>query len=139
MKILFIVFLVVISIADAAPKKRNEKMSYPKEAIIQSIIDHKQLQPYLHPEIAGRVPLILSDHLIGPDLKLNKFKKRVTIVPDKDVKGAYIRFTVFDCRKDITYTYCNIAFEYPIESVSGATGVWINRDGSYKFEKTDIR
>ena len=78
----------------------------------------------------------MSDHLIGRKLKLNKFKKKVKIVPDKTVSGAYLRFTVFKCKKDPTY--CNIAFDYPIEGVSGSAGVWINPDGSFNFEKTTV-
>lgn len=134
----FLFYLLTFSTVNASEKKQNKKISYSKEKIVQSIIDHKQLLPYLHPEIAGRVPLVISDHLVGPGLKLNKFKKRVMIVPDKKVQGAYLRFTVFSCRTDVTYTYCNIVFEYPIEGVTGAAGVWIHQNGSYKLEKVDI-
>jgi hypothetical protein len=134
---LFLFFFVLFSFAQAAQMKKEEnQVNYNKEAIIQSILDLGKLQVYLHPEISGRIPLVISDHIIGQNLKLNKFKEKVKIVSDKSVTGAYLRFTVFECKADPTY--CNIAFEYPIEGVSGSTGLWISPNGSYKFEKTDI-
>jgi len=34
--------------------------------VLKLIIDHPALAPYLHPEVTGRVPLIVSDHLLEP-------------------------------------------------------------------------
>lgn len=119
----------------AAEISTEGKGKYPKEAIVQAVIDHKQLQPYLHPELPARVPLKVSDLLIGRNLNLTKFGKKVEIVSDKSVSGAYLRFTAFSCNNG---NYCNLAFQYPIEGLSGVTGVFINRDGSLKFEKTEI-
>ncbi len=136
MKTLFLVLTLVFSTSAAVAKTPNEKkIRYPTNAIIQSVIDHERLQPYLHPEIANRVPLVLSDRLIGRNLVLTKFNQNVRIVPDRNVTGAYLRFTKFDCKFG---TYCNIAFEYPVEGVIGTTGVAINPDGSHRLEKTDI-
>lgn len=137
MRLLFLILFTSFSFLNADPvnKKKNDR-KFPKEAIIQSIFDLDRLQSYLHPEISGRVPLVVSDHLIGRKLKLNKFKKKVKIVSDKNISGAYIRFTAFECKEEPAY--CNIAFEYPIEGIKGSTGVSIRPDGSYKFEKTDI-
>lgn len=119
----------------SAKKNKKTKYTYPKEAIVQSIIDHKLLQPFLHPESKGRVPLVISDHLIGKDFKLKKFNQPVKIVSEAEAKGAFLRFTSFDCKNG---NYCNIAFEYLAEGVVGFTGAAIKRDGSHKLEKTDI-
>ena len=106
-----------------------------KEAIIQSILDHKLLQSYLRPSSPGRNPLILSDHIIGSDLSLLKFGQKVVFVQEKSVKTPFLRFTLFDCNQG---NYCNISFEYSVEGVTGSTGVWIGDDGSHYLEKTDI-
>ncbi len=125
--------ILLIEMVDAKTLKTKRK--YPETAIVQSIIDHKQLQPFLHPELADRVPLVISDHLVGREIKLNKFGKQVRIESDNKLKGAYLRFTIFDCKND---NYCNIAFEYPVEGITGSTGVRINSDGSVFLEKTEI-
>ena len=133
------IFLILISFYSAgsglAKTTQIKNHFYPKEAIIQAILDHKQLQQYFHPEIPGRVPLVLSNHGIPRRLKLKKFNKDVLIVADRKIKGAYLRFTLFDCKNG---NYCNIAFEYPIEKVTGGTGVYISSDGSFQLEKTEI-
>jgi hypothetical protein len=137
MRLVFLILFTSFSFVNAAPvNKKKKERQFPKEAIIQAILDLDRLQPYLHPEISGRVPLVVSDHLIGRKLKLIKFNKKVKIVSDKNISGAYIRFTVFECKEEPAY--CNIAFEYPIEGIQGSTGVSISPDGTFKFEKMDI-
>jgi hypothetical protein len=78
---------------------------------------------------------VISDNLIGSDVKLTKFGQKVRIVSEGKQKRAYLKFTAFDCKNE---NYCNIAFDYPIEGVSGSTGVAINPDGKLQLEKTDI-
>lgn len=134
-KSLLILVLLFSAGSVSAKKSAGGKNKYPKEAIIQSIIDLEQLKSYLHPEIPGRIPLVISDHLVGQNLTLNKFGKKVRIVAEEAATGAFLRFTVFNCKNG---NYCNVAFEYPIEGLSGDTGVFVNRDGSLKFEKTEI-
>jgi hypothetical protein len=137
MKKIFFLILILFCGAFASGKKPAKmKTGYPKEAIVQAIIDHEKLQPYLHPEVDGRVPLVISDRIIGLHLELKKFDKKVQLVSDKNTTGAFLRFTTFDCKSG---NYCNIVFEYPIEGVKGSTGVWINGDGKIQMEKTEIR
>lgn len=127
--------MLFLTPSEAAEKGEKNKIEHPKEAIVQSILDHAKLQSFLHPENPGRVPLVLSDRLIGRDLNLIKFGKPVSIVSDKTIEGAYLRFTAFDCKNG---NYCNIAFEYPVEGVIGVSGVLIRANGSHKLEKTEI-
>ena len=113
----------------------TERSPYPKQTIVQAVIDHGSLQPYLHPEAKGRVPLRLSDHLIGSDLKLTKFGKPVQIIKDSARARAYLRFTVFDCKFG---NYCNVVFEYPLEGLVGSSGVHVSPTGLVRLEKTKI-
>ena len=108
---------------------------YPIETIVQAIIDYEGLQSFLHPEIAERVPLVISDHLINLNLYLKKFDTNVKIVPNEQARGAFLKFTSFDCKFD---NYCNISFEYKVEGISGAAGVQIRKDGTVKLEKASI-
>lgn len=131
-KILLVQVLLTSSgIVSAAEKS----IRYPKEKIIQAILDDEHLQSYLRPNMPNRVPVVVSDHLIGRSLKLKKFNQPVLILSDEKVKTNYLRFTAFDCKNG---NYCNISFEYPIEGLTGGLGVWIKPDGSLKIEKFEL-
>ena len=90
----------------------------------------------MHPELESRVPLLLSDYLIGSDLKLKKFGVSVKIVPDKEIGGPFIRFTYFDCAQS---NYCSVAFEYPVEGVTGGLEAWHAEGKKVRLEKVEIR
>jgi len=49
------------------------------------IVEHPALAPYLHPELPGRVPLVVSDHLLEPGVTPSKFGQPLQIVPDHEV------------------------------------------------------
>ncbi|NQZ00562.1 MAG: hypothetical protein HRT45_07830 [Bdellovibrionales bacterium] len=119
----------------ALPQCMGLKGIYPVEAIVKEILEYQPLQQYFHSELEGRSPLVLSDNLINVNLRLEKFSQPVRIVADSKVKGAFLRFTTFDCKKT---GYCNVVFEYPIEGVEGSTGVTIAKDGSVKLEKISL-
>ena len=79
--------------------------------------------------------MVLSDKFIGSNLDLKKFGKKVIFKPHPSKETPHIRFKTFDCN---TNNYCNFAFEYPIEGVTGSGGAWIKKDGSVKLEKTSV-
>lgn len=106
--------------------------------IVQLIIDEKRLEPYLHRESEGRVPLVLSSELLESDLRLEKFGKPVVISPQENIDGPHIRFTVFECNPPNDKGYCNIVFEYQVEGVTGATGAFIRESGEAHLEKFGV-
>ena len=56
----------------------------PRPAL-KLIVEHPALAPYLDPEIAGRVPLVVSDHLLEPGVTPSRFGQPLRIVHDRDV------------------------------------------------------
>ena len=52
--------------------------------VLKLIVDHPALAPYLHPEVVGRVPLVVSDHLLEPGVTPSKFGRPLQIVPDRE-------------------------------------------------------
>jgi hypothetical protein len=50
-------------------------------AVLKMILDHPDLQQYLHPEVEGRVPVrIKSNDALGTDVSVEKFGKPVAFV-----------------------------------------------------------
>ena len=80
----------------SAAEKARSRVEIPK-SIVEQVLNHAKLQGFLHPEALGRVPVVISSHLINPRLPIRKFGKPVRIVPDAKLKsGAFLRFTNFD-------------------------------------------
>ena len=68
----------------------------PRPAL-KLIVEHGALAPYLHPEIAGRVPLLVSDHLLEPGVTPSRFGQPLRIVPDREVgTKPHLRILTFD-------------------------------------------
>ncbi len=53
--------------------------------VLKLIVEHPALAPYLHAEAAGRVPLVVSDHLLEPGVTPSRFGQPLRIVQDRDV------------------------------------------------------
>lgn len=66
-----LVAVVVSGWALGAPGQQSQQL-IPR-AVLKLIIDHPALAGYLHPEVAGRVPLVISDHLLAPGVTPSKF------------------------------------------------------------------
>ena len=97
-------------------------------AVLKLIIDDPALSGYLHPEAAGRVPLVISDHLLAPGVTPSKFGQPVRILGDRDVGSQpHLRFRSFELRGARAKT----VVEYKVEGVeavfaleSTASGWW---------------
>lgn len=82
--------------------------------VVRLVIDHPALAVYLHPEVAGRVPLIISDNLLAADIKLSKFGQPVRIVHDLEVGAQpHIRFLSFQ----VDGRRAKATIEYKVEGV----------------------
>ncbi len=96
--------------------------------VLKLIIDHPALAGYLHPEVAGRVPLAISDHLLAPGVTPSKFGQPVRILSDREVGSQpHLRFQSFEVRGARAKT----VIEYKVEGVevvfsleSTAAGWW---------------
>ncbi len=97
-------------------------------AVLKLIIDDPALSGYLHPEAAGRVPLVISDHLLASGVTPSKFGQPVRILGDREVGSQpHIRFRSFEVRGARAKT----VVEYKVEGVeavftleSTASGWW---------------
>jgi hypothetical protein len=88
--------------------------------IIQLVIDLPALQGFLHPKVTDRVPLIISDKLIGKELKLSKFDQPVLILSKEEIGNKpYIEITKMVIQNKLAY----IEFSYPIEGVVGRVNI----------------
>jgi len=97
-------------------------------AVLKLIIDHPALAGYFHPEVAGRVPLVISDHLLASGVTPTKFGQPVRILSDREVGSQpHLRFQRFE----IEGSRAKTMVEYKVEGVeavftleSSSAGWW---------------
>lgn len=113
----------------------NEMNNTDKELVIKMILDHPDLQQYLHPELIERVPIKISNISVSnQSLSIRKFNKLVEVVTDKsDNKSPSLDFISFIQEEN------NVNFEisYNVEGVT-IKGIAKKIDGRWSFIDFDV-
>lgn len=103
--------------------------------IIKQIIDHKALQQYLHPEVEGRKPLIIADHLVDPGVSIVKFTMPVKVLPKTELRtNAYMEFTKFARSGN----KAKIEMKYAVEGLICSFDFIKDRDGNWEIKNVRI-
>ncbi len=82
--------------------------------VLKLIVEHPALAPYLHPEAPGRVPLVVSDHLLEPGVTPSRFGQPLRIVPDRELRTEpHLRILSFE----VDGSRAKAVVEYKVEGV----------------------
>jgi hypothetical protein len=102
--------------------------------LLQALIDLPGLQPYWHPEVPGRIPLILLEGRFGRGHQLVKFGQPVRILPRSEVKDRpFLEITTFLVTEDGV----RIGFRYRVEGVVGSV-FFVRKDRTWAAKETRI-
>jgi hypothetical protein len=82
--------------------------------VLKLIVEHPALAPYLHPEAPGRLPLVVSDHLLEPGITPSRFGQPLRIVHDRDA-GALPHLRILSFAVD--GSLAKAVVEYKVEGV----------------------
>src|SRR3954468_2893958 len=81
-------------------------------AVVKLIIGDPALAGYLHPERPGRLPLLISDHLVADGVTPSFSGQPVRFMTDMELKSLpHIRFASFDLTSDGAETSVDYAAE----------------------------
>jgi hypothetical protein len=95
-----------------------------QSAVLQLVLDHPRLQPFLHPKLPGRVPVTVFVRAPVPGITAEKFGAPVRILTsDSHLAPAVIRLTRFS----VSDGAAAVSLHYPIEGVRGSFR--LQRDG----------
>src|SRR5436189_5598267 len=87
---------VVGQVLIAAAQLQQSQPLVPRP-VLKCIVEHPALAPYLHPEAPGRVPLVVSDHLLEPGVTPSRFGQPLRIVPDRELRTEpHLRILSFE-------------------------------------------
>ena len=121
---LFNVILQTIIFLIIGCRSSNNSYLYIPANIVEQVIDYKDIQQFFHPEIKGRIPLLISNNLVDPNISLTKFGEKVKILPESEIKqDAFIKFDSFEVSGNsavvkILYGIEGISAEFKFEKVS---------------------
>ena len=102
--------------------------------VLKLIVEHPVLAPYLHPEAAGRVPLVVSDHLLEPGVTPSRFSQPLRIVPDQEVgTQPHLRILSFE----VDGSRAKAVVEYRVEGVQAVFD--LRRDAKGWWTVADAR
>ena len=112
--------LVLLLASIAAPVARAAPQRAPsadQSAVLQAVLDHARLRPFLHPESPGRVPVIVFIRGAAADISAQKFGAPVRVLTtDSRLQATVIRLTRFSVTEDTA----EVALAYPAEGVQGS-------------------
>ena len=110
--------LLVCELAVAVGLQQPQPL-LPRPAL-KLIVEHPALAPYLDPQNAGRVPLVVSDHLLEPGVTPSRFGQPLRIVPDREAgRKAHLRILSFD----VDGSRAKAVVEYQVEGVQAVFGL----------------
>lgn len=109
-----IVSLVIVLFAGLGVFAQTDQ---DKQAVLQQCIDLPALQTYLHPEMAGRVPLVIIDNGTIPALQLSKFGKPVVFKSDEEMDASGNNAALDFVRFDMTSESATVIFRYKAEGI----------------------
>ena len=122
--------LPILAVAIALPQSQP----LVPRPVLKLIVDHPVLVPYLHPELAGRVPLVVSDHLLEPGVTPSKFGRPLRIVPDREVgTEPHLRILSFE----VEGSRAKAVVEYKVERVQAVFD--LRRDSKGWWTVTDAK
>jgi hypothetical protein len=102
--------------------------------VLKLIVEHPVLAPYLHPDAAGRVPLVVSDHLLEPGVTPSRFGQPLRIVPDREVgTQPHLRILSFE----VDGSRAKAVVEYRVEGVQAVFD--LRRDAKGWWTVVDAR
>ncbi len=121
-----------------SPRDTEEVAAMPKEcddalwtSLCQRVLDLEDLQPYLHPEVSGRVPLKLAKGSPCDGRSLTKHEKPVELV-DAGTKGALV-ITRLTCAPPAA----EMELTYEVEGVT-ATATFELRKGGWQVDSRRV-
>jgi hypothetical protein len=128
---LFVLFICFVS---ANVSAEESTLLIPAE-VVRLAIDHPKLAVFLHPEVPERVPLVISEHLLKPGIRLRKFSKPVLIVSDSIANTRpSIRFLSFEKKKN---EYL-VILEYNVQGVTAAFFLTRGVNNVWKLTKAQV-
>ena len=130
------VMLAACGVNSGLEEGKKRMINSEKEILFKMILDHPDLQQYLHPDLQQRVPLrVKSNDELGVNLSIEKFGKPVlfvdTVVSTRNV--PMLEVVLFEVSGDLV----SFKILYAIEGVT-IKGVLDKISGQWLFKEFEV-
>jgi hypothetical protein len=126
----FIVVLLVFGICCKGVSIAGDQGIIPNE-VVKQILKHPRLTAFFHPEIKGRVPIVIQSNFVDPNIKIIMYEKPVVVIPDSKkqlITNIYMSF--FEDGK--------VSISYPVEGLKGVFKFIPDTKGSWVLEEANV-
>ncbi|EMI61263.1 hypothetical protein LEP1GSC072_1806, partial [Leptospira noguchii str. Bonito] len=131
-----LIFLILIANLTSHQTSQSSQINLVTKSIVSLVINHSEIVKFLHPKAKGRLPLILSDHLLESNIKLSKFEKSVQILSDIEIGSRpHIRFLSFQTNG----RHAKTTIEYQIEGLNATFYFKLGKNETWNITKTIIK
>lgn len=86
----------------------------PASAVIQTILDYPKLEIFLHPNVEGRVPVLISGQMLPSRVRIVKYGRDVLRMNLSETEGKPV--IIFD-ELTITSSESKVRLRYPAEGI----------------------
>lgn len=127
-KVIKFVVLTALTVFTLAACQKNEGISMENNVsakVIQSILDHNEIQQYLHPDIENRLPVrVVTNSLISDHITIKKFDEPVLFLTEIPTE-PHLEIVTFKHSGDSIEFF--IRYEVEGVSISGKASVEGNK------------
>lgn len=110
-------FLFLVVHLSALRVEARQSPPLVPRSVLKLIIDHPGLASHFHPETRGRVPLVVSDHLLAEGVTPSKFGQPLRILADTAMGARpHLRFRRFEIQGNVAHA----VVEYRVEGVEAS-------------------
>ena len=130
--------------APAAPASEDPKSpapvvaaeTSPTDAILEAILTDDRFAMYLHPDVAGRVPVVVSGAARPEDVSLELHGAAVLTEPPESLtpEQAFVDITGWSVEDD----RANVTLEYEIEGVAASFALQHEPSGRWVVTSADV-
>ncbi|MFC1494321.1 hypothetical protein ACFL6W_03480 [Thermodesulfobacteriota bacterium] len=129
-KIVIIIYTLIFSMLGTGISLAGEWQMVPNE-IVKLILQHPKLMKFIHPEVEGRVPIVIQSYAVDPNIKLIMFGKPIVVVPDSKEQLTTNIYMSFFRDGEVSITY-------PVEEITGLFKFVTDSEGKWKIDTVEI-
>ena len=126
----FSIAILAFGISFAKVTIATDQWMIPNE-VVKQVLQNPKLRMYLHPEVQGRVPVVIQSNFVDPKLKFILYGKPVIVVQDsKEQIVTNIYFSFFQKG--------DFSISYPVEGVKGTFSFVLDDNGYWKLKYAKV-
>ncbi|MGI0116611.1 hypothetical protein [Zooshikella sp. RANM57] len=134
LKIIFFTFLVASFYEKVFASEKSLLDDSELNQIVSLVLNHQRILAYLHPEVPGRVPVVIA--LTNPysfrPIKLKMFGKPIIMATNRSQLGTAVKLKI-ECSVQI----CNVGIRYDPEGMFGNLSL-SKRDNNWSVKNVEI-